>query len=54
VVAPPGSNESTLLLARPSSKNQEKFIGNQTGGRVTSFLQMDDFWRDYKQMVNRD
>jgi catechol 2,3-dioxygenase-like lactoylglutathione lyase family enzyme len=54
VVAPPGSNESTLLLARPSSKKQEKFIGNQTGGRVTSFLQMDDFWRDYKQMVNRD
>lgn len=53
VVAPPGSNESTILLARPSNKDQEKFIGNQTGGRVTFFLQTDDFWRDYHQMIER-
>ena len=53
VVAPPGSNESTILLARPSNKEQEKYIGNQTGGRVTFFLQTDDFWRDYKQMIDR-
>lgn len=53
VVAPPGSNESTILLARPSNKEQEKFVGNQTGGRVTFFLQTDDFWRDYHQMVKR-
>ncbi len=53
VVAPPGSNESTILLARPSNKEQEEFIGNQTGGRVTFFLQTDDFWRDYKQMIKK-
>lgn len=53
VVAPPGSNESTILLARPSNKEQKKYIGNQTGGRVTFFLQTDDFWRDYKQMIDR-
>lgn len=53
VVAPPGSSESTILLARPSNKKQEKFIGNQTGGRVTFFLRTNDFWRDYKQMIKR-
>ena len=52
VVAPPGSKESTILLARPSNKKQEEFIGNQTGGRVTFFLRTDDFWRDYKKMVS--
>lgn len=52
VVAPPGSSESTILLARPSNKTQVKYIGNQTGGRVTFFLRTDDFWRDYKHMVS--
>lgn len=52
VVAPPGSNESTLLLARAATPEQEKFIGNQSGGRVFLFLQTDDFWRDYREMVS--
>lgn len=51
-VSPPGSTGSTLLLARPSKPGQEKYIGNQTGGRVFLFLQTDDFWRDYKEMVS--
>jgi catechol 2,3-dioxygenase-like lactoylglutathione lyase family enzyme len=51
VVAPPGSNGSTLLLARASSSEQEAFIGSQTGGRVFLFLGTDDFWRDYNQML---
>lgn len=34
VVAPPGSVETTLLLARASNPEQEAFIGNQSGGRV--------------------
>ncbi|NNC76521.1 MAG: VOC family protein [Woeseiaceae bacterium] len=50
VVAPPGSKGSTLLLARASSKGQEAFVGNQSGGRVFLFLNTDDFWRDYKAM----
>jgi catechol 2,3-dioxygenase-like lactoylglutathione lyase family enzyme len=52
-VAPPGSTGTTVLLARPSQSGQEAFIGNQTGGRVTFFLNTDDFWRDYKNMIAR-
>ena len=28
------------------------FIGNQTEGRVFLFLNTDDFWRDYKEMLS--
>lgn len=47
VVAPPGSTESRLLLARAVGEMQQSRIGNQTGGRVFLFLHTDDFWRDY-------
>lgn len=50
VVAPPGSNGTSLLLARASNSEQEACIGQQTGGRVFLFLQTDDFWRDYHKM----
>ena len=53
VVAPPGSDGATLLLARAATPEQEKFIGNQAGGRVFLFLNTDDFWRDYDEMVER-
>lgn len=52
-VAPPGSQGATILLARPSSPEQEAFVGNQTGGRVTFFLGTDDFRRDYERMQAR-
>lgn len=51
VVSPPGSSGATLLLARASNGEQERFIGNQAGGRVFLFLNSDDFWRDYNDMV---
>ena len=51
VVAPPGSHETTILLARASKPEQEAFIGNQSGGRVFLFLNTDDFWRDYNNML---
>lgn len=54
VVAPPGTTGTTLLLARASTPEQEKFIGNQSGGRVFLFLRTDDFWRDYNEMTERD
>jgi catechol 2,3-dioxygenase-like lactoylglutathione lyase family enzyme len=50
LVAPPGSNGTSLLLARASTPEQEPFIGNQTGRRVFLFLGTDDFWRDYNEM----
>jgi len=53
VVSPPGSIGTTLLLARASKPEQEPFIGNQSGGRVFLFLNTDDFWRDYHEMVSR-
>jgi catechol 2,3-dioxygenase-like lactoylglutathione lyase family enzyme len=51
VIAPPGSNGSALLLARASTPEQERVVGNQTGGRVFLFLSTDDFWRDYHRMI---
>jgi uncharacterized glyoxalase superfamily protein PhnB len=51
VIAPPGSTGTQILLAKATTKEQEKCIGNQTGGRVFLFLNTDDFWRDYKEMV---
>jgi lactoylglutathione lyase len=52
LVAPPDA-ESCLLLARASSPDQERYIGDQTGGRVFLFLHTDDFWRDYLEMKAR-
>ena len=49
LVAPPGSQGVSILLARASNETQQAFIGNQTGGRVSFFLNTDDFWRDYKK-----
>ena len=46
-VSPPGSTETTVLLARAQGEEQTSRIGNQTGGRVFLFLQTDDFWRDF-------
>mgnify|MGYP000620859668 CR=1 FL=1 len=46
VVAPPGSSETTLLLARAATPEQEAFIGNQSGGRVFLFLNTDNIDRD--------
>jgi len=50
LVAPPGSTETCLLLAKASSSAQADSIGNQTGGRVFLILHTDDFWRDHQNM----
>lgn len=51
VIAPPNSVGTTILLAKASKPEQNHFIGNQTGGRVFLFLNSDDFWRDYNEMI---
>ena len=51
VISPPGSAGTTLLIAKASKPEQQPFIGNQAGGRVFLFLNTDDFWRDYKNMM---
>ena len=53
VVSPPSSSGTTILLARASKPEQLSFIGNQAGGRVFLFLGTDDFWRDYKEMIEK-
>lgn len=53
VIAPPGSKGTTILLAKASKPEQQRFIGNQSGGRVFLFLNSDDFWRDYHEMRSR-
>ena len=50
-IAPKGSSEFCLLLAKADGEEQQTRIGNQTGGRVFLFLYTDDFWRDYKNML---
>jgi catechol 2,3-dioxygenase-like lactoylglutathione lyase family enzyme len=55
LVAPPGAGEgaASLLLARAATPEQERFIGDQAGGRVFLFLATDDFDRDYEAMTAR-
>jgi catechol 2,3-dioxygenase-like lactoylglutathione lyase family enzyme len=53
VVAPPGSTESRLLLARASNAEQAARVGDQTGGRVFLFLHTDDFARDYQRFKSK-
>ncbi|NML07311.1 VOC family protein [Sphingomonas sp. G-3-2-10] len=49
LIRPPGAPEhaTTLLLARAATPDQERFIGDQAGGRVFLFLATDDFDRDF-------
>ncbi|WP_050636239.1 VOC family protein [Candidatus Stoquefichus sp. SB1] len=54
IVSPPGSQGTTLLLAKASKPIQNNFIGNQAGGRVFLFLGTDDFWRDYQDIVDQN
>jgi catechol 2,3-dioxygenase-like lactoylglutathione lyase family enzyme len=53
LVVPPGSEECSLLLAKASGPEQQKAVGNQTGGRVFLFLYTDDFYRDYQAMLEK-
>ena len=53
LIEPPGSSGTQVLLARATTPEQERAIGNQTGGRVFLFLRTDDFWRDYYSMRER-
>jgi catechol 2,3-dioxygenase-like lactoylglutathione lyase family enzyme len=53
VVAPPGSIESGILLAKATNARQAEAIGNQSGGRVFLFLVTDDFDRDHKRFLQQ-
>lgn len=54
LVAPKGSVECCLLLAKAADDEQKSRIGNQTGGRVFLFLNTDNFERDYQNLLDQD
>ena len=47
LVAPPGSNETRLLLARATKAEQVSQIGHQAGGRGFLILHTNDFSGDH-------
>lgn len=53
LVAPPGAKECKILLARAATPEQERFVGNQSGGRVFLFLHTDNFDEDYARYKTR-
>jgi catechol 2,3-dioxygenase-like lactoylglutathione lyase family enzyme len=53
VVAPPGSRETRVLLAKAADERQMKATGAQGGGRVFLFLYTDNFVRDYAVLRER-
>jgi catechol 2,3-dioxygenase-like lactoylglutathione lyase family enzyme len=53
LVAPHGSKECCLLLAKAANDEQKSRVGNQTGGRVFLFLNTDDFQRDYQNLLDK-
>jgi catechol 2,3-dioxygenase-like lactoylglutathione lyase family enzyme len=53
VVGPDGSAGARLLLARAATPEQERRVGDQTGGRVAFFLRTDDFPRTYETLRER-
>ncbi len=52
LISPKGSEKFSILLAKAVNEEQKSRIGNQTGGRVFMFLYTDNFWRDYRTMVD--
>lgn len=54
VVKPPNTKGQgcNLLLAKASGSQQEKFVGNQSGGRVLFFLFTDNIARDYEALLH--
>ena len=50
LLAPPGSCETRLLLAKAVNEGQASRIGNQSGGRVFLLLNTDNFKRDWARM----
>ncbi|MFC0181517.1 Catechol 2,3-dioxygenase [Pseudarcicella hirudinis] len=53
LVAPKGSSECCLLLAKAVGEEQKSRTGNQTGGRVFLFLHTDNFQRDYQNLLDQ-
>ncbi len=53
-IAPPGSEECGILLAKAANEKQLASVGNQTGGRVFLFLHTDNIERDYQNLLDKE
>ena len=54
VVVRPSGAETGLLLAEARGAEQSARVGDQTGGRVSFFLEVDDFETTYQRLVAAD
>ena len=54
LVAPKGSEECKLLLAKAANNEQHSCVGNQAGGRVFLFLYTDNFKCDYQNLLDQN
>lgn len=54
LIAPPGSKQPSILLAKSANEVQNSRIGNQTGGRVFLFLHTDDLQRDWQNLREQE
>ncbi|MDP2235755.1 MAG: VOC family protein [Bacteroidales bacterium] len=53
LIAPPGTSEFCLLLAKAANEIQKTQVGNQSGGRVFLFLYTEDFESDYENLIQQ-
>lgn len=51
VISPKNPNDCCILLAKAVNENQNKAIGNQSGGRVFLFLETDNFEKEYENLI---
>lgn len=54
LISPNSEYSCSLLLAKAIGNNQEKAIGNQSGGRVFLFLNTDNFKRDFQNLIDNN
>ncbi len=52
LVSPDTESGFALLLAKADDKEQESYIGKQSGGRVFLFLKTDNFKKDYQNLLD--
>src|SRR5260370_6609618 len=53
LIAPPGSQGTSLLLARAATPEQASRIGNQTGGRGFPFFHTHQFFGEFQEKKER-
>ena len=53
LVAPPGSQETRILLAKAITSAQSERVGAQCAEKVSFYLHTSSFWKDYETLRKR-